>query len=344
MTDTENKKKPQKKRKHRIKASIRRVSRKTLLVVLTVALTVCVAAYFAVLIIFKGPSPTFTNLVVSTMMETRRGDKIAHLFFSDEELAKITAQNNVSSSNTVTLSSDEPYDIPEDEKDNIQIIDVSGSTYQGKLMIVRDPSRIQLGVNTLMGDDASSGFLVEDYVAAEGAIAGINAGGFDDPNGQGDGSIPQGVVVKDGQLVAGTADTYGTVIGFNVNNHLIVGDMTGQQALDWGLTDAVTFGPVLIVNGEAVSITGTGGGLNPRTVIGQTDDGSVLLLVIDGRQTNSLGASYEDCIKIMLEYNAVNAANLDGGSSSVMVYNGQIINSVVSMRGDRTVPTAWIVK
>ena len=338
------KKQPQKKHKLRVKASIRRVSRKTMLVVLTVVLTVCVAGYLAVLIILKGPSPTFTNLVVSTMMETRRGDKIAHMFFSDAELTSITAQNNVSSSNTVTLSSDEPYSIPDSEKDSIQVIDISGPTYQGKLMIVRDPSRIQLGVNTLMGDSAESGFLVENYVAAEGAIAGINAGGFDDPNGQGDGSIPQGVVVKDGQLAAGSPNDYGTVIGFNQNNHLIVGDMTGQQALDWGLTDAVTFGPVLIVNGEAVSITGTGGGLNPRTVIGQRDDGAVLLLVIDGRQTSSLGASYEDCIKIMLSHDAVNAANLDGGSSSVMVYNGKIINNVVSMRGDRTVPTAWIIK
>lgn len=335
---------PKKKRKLRLKASIRRVSRKTLLVVLTIVLTVMGATYLGIMIVFHGPSPTFTNLVVSTMMETRRGDRIAHWFFTNEELAAITAQNNVSSSTSVTLSSDEPFDIPEAEKNDIQVIDVSGSTYQGKLMIVRDPSRIQLGVNTLMGTDAASGFLVEDYVKAEGAVAGINAGGFDDPNGQGDGSIPQGVVVKDGQLVAGSVDDYGTVIGFNANNHLIVGDMTGQQALDWGLTDAVTFGPVLIVNGQAVAVTGTGGGLNPRTVIGQADDGSVLLLVIDGRQTTSLGASYEDCIKIMLQYKAVNAANLDGGSSSVMVYNGQIINSVVSMRGDRTVPTAWIVK
>ena len=46
----------------------------------------------------------------------------------------------------------------------------------------------------------------------------------------------------------------------------------------------------------------------------------------------------------MLEYGAINAANLDGGSSSVMVYKGEIINNIVSMRSDRTVPTAWIVK
>ena len=91
-------------------------------------------------------------------------------------------------------------------------------------------------------------------------------------------------------------------------------------------------------------VTGTGGGVNPRTVIGQREDGAVLLLVIDGRQTTSLGASYSDCIDIMTQYGAMNAANLDGGSSSVMVYDGQIINNVVSMNGDRKVPTAFIVK
>ena len=211
-------------------------------------------------------------------------------------------------------------------------------------MIVRDPSRIQLGVNTLMSSENASGFLVQDYVDKEGAIAGINAGGFEDPNGQGDGSIPYGVVIKDGELVAGKEDAWVSLIGFNEHDHLIVGNMTAAEALSWGITDAVTFGPIFIVDGSPVAVTGTGGGLNPRTVIGQRADGAVLLLVIDGRQTTSLGATYEDCINIMLEYGAINAANLDGGSSSVMVYKGEIINNIVSMRSDRTVPTAWIVK
>ena len=120
--------------------------------------------------------------------------------------------------------------------------------------------------------------------------------------------------------------------------------MTSEQAIEWGITDAVTFGLVLVYDSHALPIQGSGGGLNPRTVIGQKPDGSVLLLVIDGRQTNSIGASYEDCANLMLEYGAMTAANLDGGSSTVMVYNGEIINSVVSMDGDRQVPTAWLVK
>ncbi|MDO4194426.1 MAG: phosphodiester glycosidase family protein [Erysipelotrichaceae bacterium] len=318
--------------------------RKTFIVLLTLGVTLAAAGYLALLMVFKGPSPTFSTLIVGTFMETRRGDKVVHWFYSDSELDAILNQNGVENSTSVTVDNDYDFNIPEEEKNDLKIIDVSGATFNGKLMIVRDPSRIHLGVNVLMENYKNNGFLVQDYVTAAGALGGINAGGFDDPNGMGNGSIPQGVVIKDGELVAGRLTDWGTIIGFNEKDHLIVGNMTGSQALEWGLTDAVTFGPVLIVDGEAVSITGTGGGLNPRTVIGQAYDGSVLLLVIDGRQTTSLGASYEDCVKIMLQYGAMNAANLDGGSSSVMVYEDRIVNHIVSMRSDRTVPTAWLVK
>lgn len=185
---------------------------------------------------------------------------------------------------------------------------------------------------------------MEEYVKANDAIAGINAGGFDDPNGQGTGGIPYGIVIQDGELVSGGLDDYNSVIGFNEQNKLIVGNMTGRQALEYGLRDAVTFKPIFIVNYVPVEVTGTGGGVNPRTVIGQREDGAVLLLVIDGRQTTSLGASYSDCIDIMTQYGAMNAANLDGRFFLRHVYDGQIINNVVSMNGDRKVPTAFIVK
>ena len=333
-----------KKKKPRLKAGIRRTSRKALIVVLTIGLSMGLFGYSALLIILKGPSPTFSNLIISTMMETRRGKKIAHMFFTDEELTAKLSKNSVSYTEQITYNNEDDFIIPEEEKDKIEIVDIQGGTYKGKLMIVRDPSRIQLGVNTLMSSENASGFLVQDYVDKEGAIAGINAGGFEDPNGQGDGSIPYGVVIKDWELVAGKEDAWVSLIGFNEHDHLIVGNMTAAEALSWGITDAVTFGPIFIVDGSPVAVTGTGGGLNPRTVIGQRADGAVLLLVIDGRQTTSLGATYEDCINIMLEYGAINAANLDGGSSSVMVYKGEIINNIVSMRSDRTVPTAWIVK
>ena len=98
----------------------------------------------------------------------------------------------------------------------------------------------------------------------------------------------------------------------------------------------------LIINGEVQS-KNLGGGVNPRTAIGQCADGSVLLLVLDGRSINTLGATMQDVADIMLEYGAVNAGNLDGGSSSVMVYDGELINNCASVTGPRNIPTAFIV-
>ena len=91
-------------------------------------------------------------------------------------------------------------------------------------------------------------------------------------------------------------------------------------------------------------VAGTGGGLNPRTAIGQRADGAVLLLVIDGRQSHSLGATYKDCQQVMLDYGAVNAANLDGGSSTLMIYEGEHVNMCATLYGSRDMPTSFLVK
>ena len=83
---------------------------------------------------------------------------------------------------------------------------------------------------------------------------------------------------------------------------------------------------------------------SPRTAIGQRADGSILLLCIDGRQAHSLGASYKDLSDIFVEYGAVNASNLDGGSSSLMVYEDEIISVTASLYGSRKLATAVLVK
>ena len=76
-----------------------------------------------------------------------------------------------------------------------------------------------------------------------------------------------------------------------------------------------------------------GSGLNPRTAIGQRKDGIVLFLVVDGRRVDSIGAGMKDLADIMIKYGAYNAANLDGGTSSVMAVNGELINDPVDSSG-----------
>ena len=112
----------------------------------------------------------------------------------------------------------------------------------------------------------------------------------------------------------------------------------------FSVTEAVSFGPALVVNGQETIKSGDGGwGIAPRTAIGQRSDGAIILLAIDGRTAKSLGASLKDVQNIMIQYGAYNASNLDGGSSTSMYNDGSIINNPCNALGERAVPSAFIV-
>ena len=229
----------------------------------------------------------------------------------------------------------------EADLDGIELHEVSGAGYVGYMLVVRDPLRVFVGTPDYLG---GSGVRLMDMMNRTGAIAGINAGGFYDPDGTSSGGIPDGLVICDGTLKWGAGSGYVNVIGFDADGILHVGTMTPSAAMDLGLQWAVSFGPTLISNGVAQDKESVRSGINPRTAIGQRSDGAVLLLVVDGRQIHSLGATYEDLIEIFLDFGAVNAANLDGGSSTLMILEGDIINSCASVAGPRTIPTAFLVR
>jgi exopolysaccharide biosynthesis protein len=104
----------------------------------------------------------------------------------------------------------------------------------------------------------------------------------------------------------------------------------------------------LIVNGEKTKISGNGGGgLAPRTAIGQRKDGIILFLVLDGNRTLGQGASYADLLEIMSNYGAYNATCLDGGTSTGMTVKNKFINNPTTKSGlnkSRPIPTAFILK
>ena len=109
--------------------------------------------------------------------------------------------------------------------------------------------------------------------------------------------------------------------------------------------EAITFGPALVVNGQGTITSGDGGwGMAPRTAIGQKKDGAILMLVIDGRQASSLGATLKDVQDIMLQYDAYTATNLDGGSSTTMYHEGEVINNPANSLGERSVPSILYVE
>ena len=335
-------------RRRRIKSYILR----TLLSLFTLILLVAGGLLGLLYVVFLGPSQTAGDLTVVTMLETSALKFVPRIFYTEEEVQQIIARNAVIEpeeeidTSMVVIEKKTEKDSEETEEKDIEIIDIKGATYRGWLMIVKDPSRVSVGVSRKEGfDDDLDGKRLHEIVEEYGAIAGINGGAFEDGGGMGNGGMPIGVVISEGNLMKkATTGSRDTVIGFDQDDKLQIGKFSSEKAQRLGLRDAVSFGPALVVNGEAARIEGASSGLNPRTAIGQRADGAVLMLVIDGRQVNSMGASMADLIEIMLKYGAVNAANLDGGSSSNLYYDGEYLNDGVPLTGARDIPTGFIVR
>ncbi len=317
------------------------------IVILTVFFFIIAAIISAVTVICRGPSDSARNIFVMTCLETSALKFVPRIYFSEAAINEMIEFNSVKAAQASTdtrLIEITAREDSESEKqvDDIVIEDVTGPTYKGKMMLVKDPSMVKVGVS---GAFSAGGYgkKLEDIVELYGAAGGVNGGGFIDENGSGKGGEPQGIVIAEGELKWGSPAATYSLIGFDSENRFVTGTMTAQKALDSGIRDAVTYGPALIVNGEPASVFGMGGGLNPRTAIGQRSDGTVLILVVDGRQPSSLGANFSDLVNIMTEYGAVNAANLDGGSSSQMVYDGKSLTNCCSFGGARWIPTCILI-
>ena len=334
--------------------SIGKLLLRILCVVLTTLLLVVVLLYGVMFVLCKGPSETARNLFVRSVKETSAIYWLPNLYLSGEEISAIERAQEVTVEETDTSlvnvksetdASEGPYTdewgYTDDDNDGIILVNVPGQTYTGYMMIVLDPSRVVLGCNpeTIGG----KGYTVAEYVSMFDAVAGINGGGFEDLNGKGNGGMPDSAIVSNGVIYCAGKGIGPGFVGIDENNILHVGFTSLEELTERKIRDGAGYGPTLVSNGKAVDDELLASGLNPRTAIGQRKDGAILLLVIDGRQPNSLGATYADEAEIMLRFGAVNALNLDGGSSSLMWFQGKYINNNASVIGIRPIPTSFVV-
>ncbi|SFS99503.1 phosphodiester glycosidase family protein [Paenibacillus sp. BC26] len=237
-----------------------------------------------------------------------------------------------------------PVSTQPEAKPLVEIEEISGTGYSGYVMTVNDPTKIRIGVPAKQG----RGERVRSMVERTGAIAGVNGGGFADPNWQGNGFQPIGIVMSGGKLFYDDLGKSKTtqVVGLDRDGKMVAGRYSLTELEQMGVQEAVTFQPRIIVNGKGlIKNAADGWGIAPRTAMGQREDGAILFVVIDGRQPgHSIGANLYDVQQIMLERGAVIAANLDGGSSTVLVNDDHVINkpSTKSSEG-RYLPTAFLV-
>jgi exopolysaccharide biosynthesis protein len=234
------------------------------------------------------------------------------------------------------------YDDTDDLDDSgIELHEINQGNSKGYMMIVHDPLRLFVGTPARFG---GMGVHLINMVRNEEAVAGINGGGFNDPEGQGLGGIPEGLVITNGEVrwTQGEGWWGDNIVGFDSEGILHIGKFSVEQAVELDLQWAVNFGPALIVN--AIAQPDLSRRLSARTGIGQRADGAVLMLVLEGRQVDTLGSSFEDMQRIFLEYDAINAINLDGGSSTMMVYDDRLLIRHAGVFNPRPLATSFLVR
>ncbi|MDO4996406.1 MAG: phosphodiester glycosidase family protein [Bacilli bacterium] len=314
------------------------------------------------LFLFYGPIESFRNFWITSAMTTMNHQYLATWFYSDKYIDKVLKSNLIVEVDEETDSSQIQFKkyttsiyknefekevlTKDPDNDLYKVIEVSGSGYKGFLVAIYDPSRIHIATTAYLGKRGEDILTVSKR---ENAIIAMNAGGFYDPDWNSNGALPHGTVISNGKIVSDYEDARvgGGFIGFDNENKLILGRMSANEAINKGIRDAIEFGPFLIVNGKRSFVKGNGGwGIAPRTAIGQRKDGIVLFLAINGRIASSIGADMIDLCDVMEKYGAYNAANLDGGSSTELVINHQIVNTPVAggVNGLRDMSTFWVVK
>lgn len=316
---------------------------RALLVLATVLLIAILLLISVCAMIFRGPSENACARLTMSMVESSGMKWVPGLFIGQDKVDAIKGTKDgdptsdditdtdlivinrdiIGSNTTVKDGEQGTGNIWEGHPDGIVIETVAGDTYNAHVMLIRDPSKVYLATSTTEFSMSKIGSRITTQIEADKAIAAINGGGFFDDGTASPqvGSVPIGMTVSKGKILW-TEGKYDAFMGFTEDNILVVArSMSVEKVKQLKIRDGCCFGPVLIINGEVQEhYYNAYSGYNPRTAIGQRADGTVIFLCIDGRQAGSIGASYADIIDIMVEYGAVNACNLDGGSSSVMLY------------------------
>ena len=247
----------------------------------------------------------------------------------------------------------------------IQIDTIERENYNGVVMLIEDPSRVFLGTSTdgAFSTEIPGKRISEMFDIYPEAVAAVNAGAFFDDGTASTavGSYPLGLTISNGETVwsqaMGISPGLEGFAGFNSKNELIVvnHNLSPEEAAALDIRDGVGMGPALIINREVQDAAQTNSGYTPRTAIGQREDGTVILMCINGRVFNSLGATYAEVANEMMAYGAESACLMQGGSATAMAYHPEdsekepeLLTTISSLNADtelkpRRLPTYWMV-
>ena len=225
-----------------------------------------------------------------------------------------------------------------DVPNRVLLLRVSGSGYRGVLAVAKDPSRLSVENSAFLGE---RGQTAGEIARAHNGVLAMTASAFIDEGGVGNGGALNGYAMSNG---VGQGDHLGWSykrMELREDNCFYIVDASAP--VDPAATDAVEFTPALIVDGERLNTWGWDS-LNPRAVMGQSDRGEILMLVIEGRLIDSLGVSVEECSTILERHGCMQAMNLDGGTSAILWYDGEPVTrcSNQALPEGRNLPNAFV--
>ena len=301
------------------------------------------------IVLFFGPYDNTRKTVISTILATRHAYLINYLI-PQATIDKMLGIDENQSSDEVSQDM-KKINVKYKIGNEITRYDINTQRFDGYVLEIKNPLKVKVAMTKFLG---KMGEKTSEMAADNNAVAAINGGSFVDKSSDGTlyagtGAEPGGFVISGGKVVypkAGANEkNVENVIAFTNGGDLIVGDHTLAELKKMNVQEAMCFRkPNIIINGVRQIKNKLEDGLNPRTAVGQKEDGTIILLVIDGRKITSPGASLYDVQEIMINRGAVNAGALDGGYSSTMYYKGDVINSPNAWDGERSVATAFYVE
>jgi len=301
--------------------------------------------------LYYGPFKNAKTTIVGAAMTTLTLQWLATTYLSDARIKEIMKDQSVEPIVQNNVDDKTSGVKVENKNDNsIERYDIKGKKFKGHVLIISDPTRLKVGYSSKLGKE---GQLTSEIAKANNAIAAINGGAFKDEAAgalwAGTGANPTGIIMTGGKVVFNDIKSENEkteVVALTKAGKLLVGRHSIKEMNQAGVIEAVSFGPAMIVNGRKTINKGDGGmGIAPRTAIAQRQDGAIILLVIDGRQVNSIGATLREVQDILYdEYGAYNATNLDGGSSSTLFYDDEVINNPSDSLGERAIPSIMYIE
>lgn len=303
-----------------------------------------------------GPFENAKKTYVGSAMSSMTHQWLATTFLSQDRIDEILNVDLKDSEENNDMNIEEPdnIEIPESKDSSIELKEISdeNNKFKGYALIVKDPTRVKVGVSSkLYKEGEAVSTIAENY----DAIAAINGGYFTDEAGTekwtSNGGIPTGLLMVDGKILNGLDSEYvSPILAITKEGRLLIGETTVSKLLSPKeddkdtVVDAISYVTTLVKNGRAVSIP-KDEGTAPKTMIGQRSNGEMILVVLDSNLPGGrICATLKEAQKVMLDLGCYNAVNLDGGKSTTMYYDGEVINNPSYALGERPISSGFIVK